>query len=90
MVHPLLPKKKEGRGENSPTKDSRIEPLNLEKPTTSVSLAPSGGLELLGKQRKESAGSGGPPRAERAGASESLGWGEGALRVQGNVFPHRP
>jgi hypothetical protein len=40
---PLLPKKEEGWGENSPTKDSRIEPLNLEKPTTSVSLAPSGG-----------------------------------------------
>jgi len=40
---PLLPKKEEGRGENFPTKDSRIEPLNLEKPTTSVSLAPNGG-----------------------------------------------
>jgi 4-alpha-glucanotransferase len=36
----------------------------------------SGGLELLGKQRKESAESGGPPRAERAGARESLGRGE--------------
>ena len=50
ILHPRLdpfslspPKRGEGRGENSPTKDSRIEPLNLEKPTTSVSLAPIGG-----------------------------------------------
>jgi hypothetical protein len=34
------------------------------------------GLELLGKQRKEFAGGEGPRRAERAGASESLGRGE--------------
>jgi hypothetical protein len=33
----------DGWGKNSPAKDSRIEPLNLEKPTTSVSLSPSGG-----------------------------------------------
>ena len=30
-------------GENSPQPVARIEPLNLEKPTTSVSLAPIGG-----------------------------------------------
>jgi phenylalanyl-tRNA synthetase alpha subunit len=42
----------------------------------------SGGLELLGKQRKESAESGGPLRAERAGASESLGRGEGKRKSQ--------
>jgi len=56
----------------------------MTEPTTSVSLTPIGGLELLGKQRKEFAGGEGPQRAERAGASESLGWGEGALRVQGS------
>ena len=42
----------------------------------------SGGLELLGKQRKESAKRR-PERAERAGASESLGRDEVALRPQG-------
>src|SRR5262249_956295 len=42
----------------------------------------SGGLELLGKQRKESAKRR-PARAVRAGASESLGRGEVVLRVQG-------
>jgi hypothetical protein len=36
----------------------------------------SGGLELLGKQRKEFARGEGPLRAERAGASASLGRGE--------------
>ena len=56
--------------------------------TTSPSPPRSGGLELLGKQRKESAESGGPGGAERAGASESLGRGEVALRAQGeNHFP---
>ncbi len=43
----------------------------------------SGGLELLGKQRKESAESGGPRGPSEAGASESLGRGEVVLRVQG-------
>jgi hypothetical protein len=36
------------------------------------------GFELLGKQRKEFAGGEGPLRAGRAGASESLGQGEGS------------
>jgi hypothetical protein len=40
-----------------------------------------GGLELLGKQRKEFAGGEGPQRAERAGASESLGRGEGNRKL---------
>jgi len=35
------------------------------------------GLESLRKRRKEFAGGEGPLRAERAGASESLGRGEG-------------
>ena len=40
-------------------------------------LLPLGGLESLWKRRKEFAGGEGPLRAERAGASESLGWDEG-------------
>jgi uncharacterized protein len=47
--------------------------------TTSPSPPQSGGLSLLGKQRKESA----KRRAEQAGASESLGRGEVVLRAQG-------
>jgi type II secretory pathway pseudopilin PulG len=39
------------------------------------------GLELLGKQRKEFGQSQRPARAERAGASESLGQGEGKPRL---------
>ena len=72
------------RGENSPISMARIEPPNRNETNDSVSLSsPKGGLELLGKQRKESAGGGSPPRAERAGARESLGRGEEALRVYG-------
>src|SRR5690348_7921378 len=41
-----------------------------------------GGLEPLGKRRKESAESGGPPRAERAGARESLGRVRGSVNIQ--------
>ena len=41
-------------------------------------LLPLGGLESLGKRRKEFAGGEGPLRAERAGASDSLGRDEGA------------
>ena len=41
-------------------------------------LLPLGGLESLGKRRKEFAGGEGPLRAERASASESLGWDEWA------------
>ena len=41
---------------------------------------------MLGKQRKESAKRR-PERAERAGASESLGRGEVVLRVQGAKLP---
>ena len=41
---------------------------------------------MLGKQRKESAKSGGPQRAERAGASESLGKGEEAFGVPGKFI----
>jgi transcription termination factor NusB len=51
--------------------------------TTSPSPPRSGGLELLGKQRKESAKGGGPEGAVRAGASESLGRGEVVFRVRG-------
>jgi peptidoglycan/xylan/chitin deacetylase (PgdA/CDA1 family) len=40
------------------------------------SPAPRRGLEKLGKRRKEFAGGEGPLRAERAGASKSLGQGE--------------
>ena len=40
-------------------------------------LSPQRGLELLGQQLKEFAEGKGPLRAERAGASESLGRGEG-------------
>lgn len=46
------------------------------------SLAPIGGLEPLGKRRKEFAGGEGPIGAQRAGASESLGRGEVALGAQ--------
>jgi excinuclease ABC subunit A len=51
---------------------------------TIVSPSPprSGGLEPLGKRRKEFAEGEGPQRAEGAGASESLGRGEVAPRVQ--------
>ncbi len=41
-------------------------------------LLPLGVLETLGKRRKEFAGGEGPLRAERAGASDSLGRDEGA------------
>ena len=41
---------------------------------------PLGGLESLGKRRKEFAGGEGPLRAERVGASESLSWDEGGSR----------
>jgi hypothetical protein len=41
--------------------------------------SPKGGLEPLGKRRKEFANGKGPLRAEQAGASESLGWGEEAV-----------
>jgi photosystem II stability/assembly factor-like uncharacterized protein len=47
-------------------------------PTPASSLAPTGGLESLGKRREEFAAGEGPEGAERAGASESLGWGEGS------------
>ena len=75
--------------ENPKSKNSSAIPLQAEHPTAGLSqnlvddlrvpkLHPlPGGLELLGKQRKESAEGGGPLRAERAGASESLGRGEG-------------
>jgi 16S rRNA C967 or C1407 C5-methylase (RsmB/RsmF family) len=53
--------------------------------TTSPSPPRSGGLELLGKQRKESAEGGGPKGAERAGASEPLGRGEVAFRAHGDI-----
>ena len=46
----------------------------------------SGGLELLGKQRKESGRRQRPARAEQAGASESLGRGEVVLRAQGAKY----
>jgi len=39
------------------------------------------GLEPLGKRRKESGRRRRPARAERAGASESLGRGEGKRRL---------
>ena len=75
------------RRENSPQPVARIEPLNRNDDCDSVSLSsPKGGLESLGKQRKESAESGGPLRAERAGASESLGRGEEAFRVPGKFI----
>ncbi len=41
------------------------------------SLSPQRGLPLLGKQWKEFCDSKRSVRTERAGASESLGWGEG-------------
>jgi hypothetical protein len=70
------------RRENSAHPDVRVESVNHSTPTTSDSLSsPKGGLELLGKQRKEFAGGEGPQRAERAGASESLGRGEEVVRV---------
>jgi len=57
---------------------------NSNPPSTSPASPPrSGGLEQLGKLRKESAEGGGPEGAERAGASESLGRGEVAFRAQG-------
>ena len=46
----------------------------------------AGGLELLGKQRKEFAGGEGPQRTERAGASESLGRGEVGINHQNSQF----
>jgi len=47
---------------------------------SSVVSGPSpGGLEPLGERGKEFAGGEGPARAEQAGASESLGQGEGGL-----------
>jgi hypothetical protein len=39
----IVPAGGEGWGENSPQPVAHIEPLNLEKPTTSVSFAPIGG-----------------------------------------------
>ena len=75
-VNPSQPQSSQG-----PVRDSRTETKNPVKPTASLSLAPIGGLEPLGKRLKESAESGGPLRAERAGASESLGRGEGAVSV---------
>ncbi len=72
------------RHENNPRPNASNERPNYGKPTTSPPSPPrSGGLELLGKQRKESAESGGPRGPSEAGASESLGRGEVALRVQG-------
>ncbi|HXT13586.1 MAG TPA: SAM-dependent methyltransferase [Candidatus Angelobacter sp.] len=53
-----------------------------ERSISSPSPPRSGGLEPLGKRRKEFAEQR-PERAERAGASESLGRGEAALRAQG-------
>jgi type I restriction enzyme, R subunit len=46
------------------------------------SLAPTGGLERVGDGRKEFAAGEGPVRSERAGASESLGQGEGASQLR--------
>ena len=51
--------------------------------STTKLLPLPGGLEPLGKRRKESAEGGGPEGVERAGASESLGRGEGE-RKQAN------
>ena len=48
------------------------------------------GLESLGKRRKEFAGRQRPARAERAGASESLGRGEVVLNLQPSAFSLRP
>src|SRR6185437_10520684 len=71
------------RPENSPQPDTRIEPLYPRPPEISSPSPPrSGGLEPLGKRRKEFAKQR-PARAERARASESLGCGEVALRGQG-------
>ena len=60
---------------------------HVEPEASSPSPPQKGGLELLGKQRKESAESGGPPRAERAGASESLGRGENSPRPVARIEP---
>ena len=57
--------------------------MNRECGASVLPLLAKRGLEPLGKRRKEWARSDRPARAERAGASESLGRGEEALRVQG-------
>jgi 23S rRNA-/tRNA-specific pseudouridylate synthase len=57
---------------------------------SSLSANEVGGLESLGKRRKEFAGRQRPARAGRAGASESLGRGEVVLNLQPSAFGLRP
>ena len=69
-------------------RSSRLEPLNLpdagfttiwfKHPARAAAIPSPGGLPLLGKQRKEFAAAK-ALGAERAGASESLGQGQGGL-----------
>jgi tetratricopeptide (TPR) repeat protein len=88
------------RDENSPKKPPTMDAHRgheLDKvpdQSTSENIAKlhplPGGLEPLGKRRKESGLSQRPARAERAGASESLGRGEGEWKPNFITCMHSP